>query len=107
MTAHCSKINPDYHTLGKIDPEFALAQARLIAAASTIDPAFKEVKATREELRAAYQRIAQLEADLLECREYLEEHVDVVDGDYGEPAPNRAMQLVGMIDESIHGPGGF
>jgi hypothetical protein len=63
--------------------------------------------ATTEELAAAYERIAELEADLLECRDYLEGHVDVVDGDYGEPAPNRAMQLVSMIDESLLGPGGF
>jgi len=60
-----------------------------------------------EELKAAYQRIAMLEADLLECREFIEPHVDVVDGDYGEPAPNKAMRLVSMIDESIHGPGCF
>lgn len=51
--------------------------------------------------------IARLEGDLLECREYLETEVDVVDGDYGEPAPNRAMQLVTMIDEALHGPGNF
>jgi hypothetical protein len=60
-----------------------------------------------EELKAAYQRIATLESDLIECREYLEDHVDVVDGDYGEPAPNKAMRLVSMIDESLLGPGGF
>jgi hypothetical protein len=63
--------------------------------------------AKSEELKATYERIARLEADLLECREYLEDHVDVVDGDYGEPSPNRAMQLVSMIDETLNGPGGF
>jgi hypothetical protein len=60
-----------------------------------------------EELKAAYEVIETLKADLLECREYLEKHVDVVDGSYGEFAPNRAMQLVTMIDMSIYGPGGF
>jgi predicted nucleic acid-binding Zn-ribbon protein len=64
-------------------------------------------QAKEEELKAAYERIARLEADLNECREYLEDEVDVVDGDYGEPAPNRAMQLVTMIDETLHGPGNF
>lgn len=59
-----------------------------------------------EELKAAYERIRMLEADLLECREYLEDQVDVVDGDDG-PLPNKAMRLVSMIDESLHGPGGF
>lgn len=59
-----------------------------------------------EELKAAYERIAQLEADLNECREFLEGQADVNDGSYGQPAPNRAMQLVCLIDESLHGPGG-
>lgn len=52
-----------------------------------------------EELRAAYERIERLEADLLEAREYIEDHVDVVDGS--------DEQLVSMIDESLHGPGCF
>lgn len=60
-----------------------------------------------EELKAAYERIAELEADLNECREFIEEQADVADGSYGEPAPNRAMQLVTMIDESLNGAGGF
>lgn len=60
-----------------------------------------------EELMAAYERIARLEADLHECREYLESEMDVVDGDYGEQAPNRAMSLVSMIDETMHGAGNF
>lgn len=60
-----------------------------------------------EELKCAYDRIRRLEADLIEVREYIEDHVDVVDGDYGIPAPNRAMSLVSMIDESLHGPGAF
>lgn len=51
------------------------------------------------------KRIARLEADLLECREHLETEVDVIDGDYGVPAPNRAMALVTMIDESLNGAG--
>lgn len=69
------------------------------------DKRLNEADQQREELRAAYARITQLEADLLECREYIEDHVDVVDGDYGVPAPNRAMRLVSMIDESLHGAG--
>lgn len=52
---------------------------------------------------AAAKRITRLEADLAECREYLENEMDVVDGNYGHPAPNRAMQLVNMIDETLHG----
>jgi hypothetical protein len=52
---------------------------------------------------ALRKRIARLEADLLECREFLEGYVDVVDGDYGEPSPNRAMRLVTQIDETLNG----
>lgn len=70
-------------------------------------PNRRQYVASSEELKAAYERIKMLEADLLECREYLEDHVDVVDGSYGEPSPNRAMSLVSMIDESLHGPGAF
>jgi hypothetical protein len=102
MPAHC-RINPEYPSLGKIDPEFARAQERLIAAASTLDPAFKELKAMREELCAAYQRITQLEAALEECLEYFEDRYDVVDGSYGEPAPNKEMQLGTMIDVLLNG----
>lgn len=55
--------------------------------------------------QALLARIARLEADLLECREYLETEVDVIDGDYGVPAPNRAMALVTMIDQTLNGAG--
>ena len=54
-----------------------------------------------EELRAAYQRIARLEADLTECLEYFQDHYDVVDGDYGEPAPNKEMRLGTMLEETL------
>jgi len=60
-----------------------------------------------EEIRACYERIKMLEADLLECLSYLENHVDIVDGHDGSPAPNRAMKLVTMIEESLYGPGAF
>ncbi len=60
-----------------------------------------------DERQALLARVARLEADLLECREYLEVDMDVVDGSNGEPRPNRAMALVNMIDETLHGPGAF
>ena len=44
-------------------------------------------------------------ADILEAleaaRERLEGEVDVVDGDYGEPSPNRAMVICSQLDEAI------
>jgi C4-type Zn-finger protein len=46
----------------------------------------------------AEQRIAELECLLEEIHEFLDDQLDVVDGDYGEPAPNRAMQLSTSID---------
>lgn len=66
----------------------------------------RSIDAKQEELRAAYQMIDRLKNDLLEVREYLEDEVDVMDGDNG-PLPNRAMALVIMIDETLHGPGAF
>ncbi len=63
-----------------------------------------------EELRCAYAEIDTLKAtiktlnaDLLECHEFIEPYSDVIDGDDGEQKPNRAMQLVSMIDLSIDG----
>ena len=67
----------------------------------------RQIDARTEELRAAYQRIATLEADLEECAEYFKDNSDVVDGDYGEPAPNKEMRLYSMIQETLHGPGNF
>ena len=64
------------------------------------------IRSKDEELKAAYERIKMLEADLLECRNYIECDVDIIDGEFG-PLPNKAMRLVSMIDESIHGPGNF
>ena len=58
--------------------------------------------ALREELVAAYARIARLSADLEECREFLEEQMYVLDA-FGAIAPNRAMQLVNQIDEGLNG----
>lgn len=59
------------------------------------------------EIRRLRQRIARLTADLEECREYIEQDSDVNDGDYGEQVPNKAMRLCNMIDETLHGPGGY
>ena len=67
----------------------------------------RQIDARAEELRAAYQRIKTLEADLEECAEYFSDRCDVVDGDYGEQAPNKEMQLYLMIQETLHGPGNF
>ena len=53
--------------------------------------------------KALLDRITRLEADLADCREYLGGQIDVVDGSYGEPAPNKAMILCQLIDRTLHG----
>ncbi len=73
---------------------------------AAIDKALDQAAGRSAELKAAYQEIEKLKADLLECREFIDPYVDVNDGDDG-PVPNKAMRLVSMIDESIHGPGNF
>lgn len=40
-------------------------------------------------------------AALYEAREFIDGQIDVVDGSYGEPAPNRAMVLAQEIDAAI------
>lgn len=46
-------------------------------------------------------RIAVLEDLLDRCAEFIEGQVDVVDGDYGEPEPNKAMRLMSAIREEV------
>ena len=48
--------------------------------------------------------IAELEYLLEQCAEFLEPYVDVVDGDYGEPEPNKAMSLLSEINAALYGP---
>jgi len=48
--------------------------------------------------------IAELEALLEQCAEFLESYSDVVDGDYGVPEPNRAMSLLSEINAALNGP---
>ena len=54
-----------------------------------------------ERAQAAESRVSVLEGALDDALEYIDDHVDVVDGSYGEPAPNRAMSLASSIRERI------
>ncbi len=38
---------------------------------------------------------------LYECEEYLDRRSDVIDGDYGQPQPNREMTLLGDVRLAI------
>lgn len=44
---------------------------------------------------------ARLRAALQLVIEYLDARADVVDGDYGMPAPNREMRLIQEIQETL------
>lgn len=68
--------------------------------------AFPLVDVRGEELRAAYQRIKELESALGEVREYFEGKADA-DCDQDGFIPNEEMRMLVEIDESLHGPGGF
>lgn len=47
------------------------------------------------------QRVAELECLLEEIHEWLDDQIDVVDGDYGEQKPNKAMQFSMAIDTAM------
>ena len=50
---------------------------------------------------ALADRVSQLECLLEEIHEFLDDQIDVVDGDYGEPKPNKAMNLSMAIDTAM------
>ena len=52
------------------------------------------------------RRAAAAEAALEQCAEYFRARSDVVDGDYGQPAPNEEMSLLTEIEEAL-GKGGY
>lgn len=74
---------------------------------SEIDFVYDQLSEERADAKHAAEiaaaRIKKLEADLNECLEYFKDHSDVNDGDYGEPSPNKEMQLATMIDETLNG----
>ena len=61
--------------------------------------------AIKRRFRRRERHTANLETALAVALEYIEDHVDVVDGSYGQPAPNRAMSVMNEINE-ILGKGG-
>lgn len=71
-----------------------LTSERVETLHSLLDDAGKKVGQQR-------LRIKKLEALLADCAEFIEPYSDVVDGSYGEPAPNAAMALLSAINEEI------
>jgi hypothetical protein len=51
--------------------------------------------------RQYQNEIDTLKSALYEVRDLIEGYVDVVDGDYGIPAPNKAMKAVQIIDDVL------
>jgi hypothetical protein len=50
---------------------------------------------------APEQTDGELRGALEDVRELIEGYVDVVDGDYGQPRPNKAMRAVRVIDAAL------
>jgi hypothetical protein len=47
----------------------------------------------------------QMRSALAECESYLEDREDVVDGDYGQPAPNKEMTLLAEVRAALAAAG--
>ncbi|MCW5615856.1 MAG: hypothetical protein KIT32_12105 [Rhodocyclaceae bacterium] len=62
---------------------------------------FERMSNRADAIVRAVNNHAALLATLEECAEYLENHSDVVDGSYGEPAPNKAMSLLTEVRRVI------
>jgi hypothetical protein len=74
---------------------------------SELEVSYEKLRETQEtaayDAKVAADRIRRLEAALEEALEYFKDRYDVVDGDYGEPRPNKEMSLGQMIDIELHG----
>lgn len=66
----------------------------------------RDVDSIDRTIDGLFAKIARLQSALHSCLDYLDGKVDVVDGSYGEPAPNREMSLVIEINEAL-GRGGY
>ena len=60
-------------------------------------------EAYKKGVGASQKRIELLEGTILELMEFVDNHADVVDGDYGQPEPNHAMSLLSMAQNVLDG----
>jgi len=65
---------------------------------STVDEAVKVMEQAKQEIFRLRATNDQLVDILEEVRDLIEGYVDVSDGDYGQPVPNKAMRAVQLID---------
>lgn len=68
---------------------------------SAVNDALATMKVAAKEIERLRALNSDLVAALEDAREFIDDHVDVLDGDYGEPRPNRAMQLLSEIEAVI------
>lgn len=76
----------------------ARAIAETKAAVDELEGAVDQACAQMDRLR---RKNARLTAALQQCEDYFDGRADVVDGSYGEPAPNAEMQLLTEIREAL------
>ena len=89
-------------TASEFQADKAIREIKLaINAAENSNQAGEDCVAVMARGPELFRRVVILE-DLLErCAEFIDGYVDVVDGDYGEPEPNRAMRLMSEIRELV------
>ena len=68
---------------------------------TAVDEALKVMNEAKLEIWRLRKANTELSAALSEVRELIQGYVDVVDGDYGQPRPNKAMQATSLIDEAM------
>jgi len=66
----------------------------------------RDADAVSAHIDRLFAKINRMEAALEACLDYLDGKVDVVDGSYGIPEPNREMSLVNEINVAL-GRGGY
>jgi len=84
--------------------EVSQPDRRLLAAAyNAFDFAARKLGVNAVLLAEGLQHgaIADLISALEQAREHIDGEIDVVDGDYGIPAPNKAMRLAQEIDDAL------
>ena len=74
---------------------------KAINAAENANQAGEDIVVLMARAPELHQRICELEDMLDRCAEFIDGQVDVQDGDYGEPEPNKAMRLMTAIREVV------
>lgn len=95
VTSHTRTTGLDAKT---VRPPYVPTQAEIDAQRRVLNESFASLRLTAEKLKAAHDAL--LEA-CHEAREFIDGQIDVVDGDDGVPAPNKAMKLATILDEAI------